>query len=65
MRATTLSIQRQGSGPYVQSGTFDGTDLGGKAYLTTAEVHTAGSHLLVLTMGKAPGTAWGTKRPPF
>ena len=59
-----LSIQRKGSGAYVQSATFDGAHLNGRGWLHVAEVHGDGAKALCLTMGATPNPEWGTQRPP-
>jgi putative alpha-1,2-mannosidase len=58
-----LHVRRIGAGQYVDSATWNGTDLGGAAWLTVQQVHTAGG-VLALTMAAQPSAKWGTLLPP-
>ena len=59
-----LRIQRVGAGAYVQSGTLDGADLNGRAWLWVEELHQRQDSVLSLRMGNKPNPAWGSVPPP-
>jgi len=59
-----LRIERVGVGAYIQSGTLDGVDLEGRAWLWVNELHRPGDSTLALRMGATPSPSWGSIPPP-